>query len=165
MTVIVPAALAKVFSPRFRRVSFLFSGAAQDRGVGSSRLHSSLSPFGRFALVQTQGPPRAKTAQCRPTHSTNNIDTAAHTNTTDTIAMRDFDDSQGRRWQAALLEGSYGHVVLLFSPIEGGEVRQKLIDANYLVEAGTWLATLDEDALRALLIEATPWDPATSGSG
>ncbi|MBS0317756.1 MAG: hypothetical protein JSR49_11585 [Proteobacteria bacterium] len=106
-----------------------------------------------------------KPAQCRPTHSTNNIDTAAHTSTTDTIAMRDFDDSQGRRWQAALLEGSYGHVVLLFSPIEGGEVRQKLIDANYLVEAGTWLATLDEDALRALLIEATPWDPATSGSG
>lgn len=81
--------------------------------------------------------------------------------------MRDFDDSQGRRWQAALLEGSFGHVILLFSPFEGdgGDIRQKLIEANYLAEAGTWLATLDEDALRALLAESMPWDPATSGSG
>ena len=79
--------------------------------------------------------------------------------------MRDFDDSQGRRWQAALLDGSYGHVILLFSPFEGGEVRQKLLDVDYMVEAGTWLAKLDEDELRALLLETTPWDPATSGSG
>jgi hypothetical protein len=80
--------------------------------------------------------------------------------------MRTFEDPNGQRWHAALLEASYSHILLLFSPLDGdeGDVRQIFVDANYLVEAGTWLATLDENALRTLLAEALPWDPATSGA-
>lgn len=78
--------------------------------------------------------------------------------------MRTFDDSTGRRWQAALLEASYGHIMLLFSPFEGSDVRQKLLDADHLAEAEQWLPTVDEAALRELLAQATPWDPATSGN-
>lgn len=79
--------------------------------------------------------------------------------------MRTFDDGQGQHWQAALLEASYGHIMLLFSPLAGGgEVRQKLLDADHLAEAEQWLPTLDDEALRALLAQASPWDPATSGN-
>lgn len=78
--------------------------------------------------------------------------------------MRTFDDPQGRRWQAALLEASYGHIMLLFDSIEGSEVRQKLLDADHLAEAEAWLPTLGDDALRALLAQSSPWDPATSGN-
>ena len=31
--------------------------------------------------------------------------------------MRSFDDSHGQHWQAALLDGSYGNVMLVFSPM------------------------------------------------
>lgn len=78
--------------------------------------------------------------------------------------MRTFQDLHGKRWQAALLEASYGHIMLLFNPVEGDEVRQKLLDADHLAEAEAWLPTLDDDALRALLARSSPWDPATSGN-
>lgn len=78
--------------------------------------------------------------------------------------MRTFDDPQGQRWQAALLEASYGHIMLLFNPLEGSDVRQKLLDADHLAEAEQWLPTVDDKALRELLAQASPWDPATSGN-
>lgn len=78
--------------------------------------------------------------------------------------MRTFEDPQGQPWQAALLEASYGHIMLLFSPLPGGDIRQKLLAADHLAEAEQWLPTLDDAALCALLAEATPWSPATSGN-
>ena len=44
--------------------------------------------------------------------------------------MRTFDDAQGRSWQAALMDASYGGVVLVFGRIGGSEVLQKNLEAN-----------------------------------
>ena len=74
------------------------------------------------------------------------------------FSMRIFEDEQGVRWEAALLQGSYGHILLLFSPMQGTEVRQILMDANYMAEAGERLAALSDDKLRGLLGDARPWD-------
>jgi hypothetical protein len=71
--------------------------------------------------------------------------------------MRSFDDDQGRHWQAALLEASFGNVMLIFSRIGGeGALRKTLDIANY-GEAQQWLAGADAGALQALLAEAEPW--------
>ena len=72
--------------------------------------------------------------------------------------MRSFDDPQGRHWQAALLEASYGNVMLVLSPLDGTEVVQHLLDADNLADAEVEIAALDDAGLRALLAEALPWD-------
>lgn len=72
--------------------------------------------------------------------------------------MRTFDDDHGQRWQAALLEASYGDFVLVFSPLQGGENRQCALHADHLAQAEALLAALDDEALRARLGEASPWD-------
>jgi len=71
--------------------------------------------------------------------------------------MRAFQDSQGRHWQAALLEASYGQVLLILSPLQDGGVLQAVMPAEHLAEAQAQLAALDDDALRALLAQAAPW--------
>lgn len=73
--------------------------------------------------------------------------------------MRTFDDTQGRHWQAALMEASFGGVVLVFGRLGGSEVLQKSLDADAanLDAAEQLLANLDEAGLQALLAEAVPW--------
>jgi hypothetical protein len=78
-------------------------------------------------------------------------------------AMRTFDDDNGRRWQAALLNASYGNIVLVFSPLAGDDIRQQLLRAENLAEGETQLAALDEAGLRTMLAEADPWDPVSGG--
>jgi hypothetical protein len=78
--------------------------------------------------------------------------------------MRAFDDSHGNPWQAALLEASYGNVSLLFTSMRGDEIRQQTMSAEDMAEAQTQLAKLDVEALRAMLAEAHPWNPGSSGS-
>ncbi|MGH8182122.1 MAG: hypothetical protein ACREPH_00490 [Rhodanobacteraceae bacterium] len=71
--------------------------------------------------------------------------------------MRSFDDAEGGHWQAALMEASFGNVLVIFSRIGGDGVLQKPLDsANYL-EAEQWLASAGSAQLRALLAEAKPW--------
>lgn len=72
--------------------------------------------------------------------------------------MRSFDDPHGRHWQAALLEASYGNVMLVLSPMDGTEVVQHLLGSDNLADAEAELAALDDAALAALLAEARPWD-------
>lgn len=72
--------------------------------------------------------------------------------------MRSFDDTQGQRWQAALLEASYGDILLVFSPLQGGEPRQTVMPTPTLVDGTAALAELDDDGLRELLAESVPWD-------
>jgi hypothetical protein len=72
--------------------------------------------------------------------------------------MRSFDDSQGNRWEAALLGASYGNILLVFSPPEGHGIRQQLLPAENQEEADAYLAALSDDQLRTLLAEAEPWD-------
>ena len=74
--------------------------------------------------------------------------------------MRSFDDALGNTWQAALLEGSYGNILIAFSPTHGEGVRQCALDAANRAEAEQCFAALDDGGLCALLDEAEPWDPA-----
>ncbi len=73
--------------------------------------------------------------------------------------MRTFDDMHGGRWQAALMEGSYGSVELIFGRLGGGEVLHRSLDAEVanLADAARRVAELDEAGLRAWLAEAAPW--------
>lgn len=75
--------------------------------------------------------------------------------------MRTFNDKDGRRWQAALLEASYGYVLLTFNPFDGDGISQVQMDADTLVEAGGMLRAYDEAELQALLARARPWDEST----
>ncbi|WHZ18339.1 MAG: hypothetical protein OJF55_000488 [Rhodanobacteraceae bacterium] len=70
--------------------------------------------------------------------------------------MRSFDDDAGGRWQAALMEASFGTVLLVFSRISGDGVLLKPLDAANFGEAERFLAAADEDRLRGLLVEAKP---------
>ncbi len=74
--------------------------------------------------------------------------------------MRSFDDLQGLTWQAALLDASYGRVMLVFSPLHKGAIRRTPLAVENMAEAIGLLAALDEAGLRALLGEAQAWDPA-----
>ena len=78
--------------------------------------------------------------------------------------MRIFEDEAGRRWQAALLEASWGNVLLLFSALDGDDTRQQLLDAQNMSEAVSGLAAMSDDELRALLSTASAWDPGRAGA-
>ena len=71
--------------------------------------------------------------------------------------MRSFDDEHGGHWQAALLEASFGNVLLIFSRIGGEGVLHKTLDTANYHEAEQWLAGADEAALRAMMDKAEPW--------
>ena len=77
--------------------------------------------------------------------------------------MRTFMNTDGAEWQAALLDGSYGAVLLVFSSLRGGELRQQSMQAENLAEAEAQLAALDENGLRQALSVAEPWDLSATG--
>lgn len=77
--------------------------------------------------------------------------------------MRSFEDSHGRHWQAALLDASYGNVMLVFSPLRAGTLRRCALEVSTMAEAMAVLAALDEDGLRAMLLEADSWEPGVDG--
>ena len=74
--------------------------------------------------------------------------------------MRTFDDAQGRHWQAALMEASYGGVLLILGRLGGNEVLQYSLDADAanITEAEQWLAAQDVAGLCGVLAEAVPWN-------
>lgn len=71
--------------------------------------------------------------------------------------MRSFEDERGNHWQAALLEGSFGDVLVIFSRIGRDETRQNSLDAINISEAEQWLDGIDEAGLKAALTDAVPW--------
>ncbi len=74
--------------------------------------------------------------------------------------MRTFDDSDGRRWQAAVLDASYGVILLVLSPLPGEGIRRAQLQVVNLSEGLDWIAAANEDALRELLVQSDPWDPS-----
>lgn len=72
--------------------------------------------------------------------------------------MRTFYDPSGRRWQAALLEASYGHILLVFNSYDGNEVMQVQMDADTMAEASQMLQIFDQAELQVLLDQARSWD-------
>jgi hypothetical protein len=77
--------------------------------------------------------------------------------------MRTFEDHQGHHWQAALLDASYGNIMLVFSAVHGDAIRQNLLGAENHSEAVATLDGMDDDDLRAALAEADPWPPGAGG--
>ena len=74
------------------------------------------------------------------------------------FTMRSFDDPEGGHWQAALMEASFGNVLLIFSRIGSEGVLHKALDSANYHEAEMFLAGADEAGLQALLAEAEPWN-------
>lgn len=71
--------------------------------------------------------------------------------------MRTFDDNQGNAWQAAVLDASYGTMVLVFSRAGDGMVRKGLMDAENVRLAEQQLAEMSESQLRGQLANSEPW--------
>lgn len=71
--------------------------------------------------------------------------------------MRSFDDEHGGQWQAALMEASFGNVLLVFTRIGAEGVLRTQLDSANFHEAQGWLAEAGEDRLRGLLKQAIPW--------
>ena len=72
--------------------------------------------------------------------------------------MRSFDDEHGSHWQAALMDASFGNVLLVFTRIGADGVLGTPLEAANFHEAEDWLAEAGEARLRALLAEAKPWN-------
>ncbi|MEO9079934.1 MAG: hypothetical protein ABI268_11570 [Rhodanobacter sp.] len=72
--------------------------------------------------------------------------------------MRSFDDTHGSSWQTAVLDASYGNMLLVFSHTGDGGVRKTTMSAENLRLAEQQLADMDVSQLRLLLAESVPWD-------
>ena len=71
--------------------------------------------------------------------------------------MRGFTDESGRRWQVVLGKESWGTLVLLFSPADGGDTRTSILAAETSFAATAELDALTDDELRDRLRESRPW--------
>ncbi len=71
--------------------------------------------------------------------------------------MREFTDEAGRRWQVVLGKESWGTLVLLFSPVAGGDTRTSTLVADTTLAANAELDTLTDDDLRDRLRDSRPW--------
>jgi len=72
--------------------------------------------------------------------------------------MRSFEDTNGNPWQAAVLDASYGNMLLVFSHAGDLTVRKTVMAAENLRLAEQQLLDMDEAQLRELLAESVPWD-------
>lgn len=71
--------------------------------------------------------------------------------------MRRFTASDGAEWDAILGHESWGTFVVLFTPVQGGMVRKAILAAETAMGAETELGALEDDDLRALLTNSSPW--------
>ena len=71
--------------------------------------------------------------------------------------MRSFDDPQGGQWQAAVLDASYGNMLLVFSHAGDGAIRKIAMKAENMWLAERQLADMEDSQLRGLLAESVPW--------
>jgi hypothetical protein len=71
--------------------------------------------------------------------------------------MRAFVDDAGRRWQVALGKESWGTLVLLFSPADGGDARTSVLAAETSLDASAELDALTDEDLRERLRASRPW--------
>ena len=71
--------------------------------------------------------------------------------------MRSFVDDAGTAWQVTLGKESWGTLVLLFTPLSGGEARTSILAAETMFDASAELDALDDDALRERLRDSRPW--------
>jgi hypothetical protein len=71
--------------------------------------------------------------------------------------VRSFLDDAGRRWEVVLGKASWGTLVLIFTPMAGGDARTSVLDAETSFDANAELDAMTDDALRARLRDSRPW--------
>lgn len=71
--------------------------------------------------------------------------------------MRSFLDDAGNAWEVTLGKESWGTLVLLFTPMSGGDARTSILTAETMFDASAELDALDDDALRERLRDSRPW--------
>ena len=71
--------------------------------------------------------------------------------------MRRIIDDEGGIWDVMLGKESWGTLVLLFSPIGGGQVRKSVLQSETSLAASSELDAMDDVQLRARLRESSPW--------
>lgn len=71
--------------------------------------------------------------------------------------MRAIVDESGRRWQVMLGKESWGTLVLLFSPVDGGDARTSVLTAETMRDASAELDSMTDDELLVRLAESRPW--------
>ena len=71
--------------------------------------------------------------------------------------MRTIIDATGARWDVLVGRESWGTLLLLFSPREGGDTRQAVLAAETPTAAERELDDLSDDRLREMLAGATVW--------
>lgn len=69
--------------------------------------------------------------------------------------MRRFHDAEGRAWDVVLGRESWGGLLALFVPVQGGTVMQAPLRSDGYDAAQHELETMEEAALHALLRVAT----------
>ena len=72
--------------------------------------------------------------------------------------MRDFIDPDGCRWSASVGRESYGMLVVLLVPANGGGVRKAMLAAETRLEAQQELQALSECELQERLEASVPWE-------
>jgi hypothetical protein len=71
--------------------------------------------------------------------------------------VRRFQDGDGRRWEVLAGRESWGAIVAIFIPADGGDdLRQTPLSASSYGEANSELDGLDEEDLRDLLDRSGP---------
>jgi hypothetical protein len=71
--------------------------------------------------------------------------------------VRSFLDDEGRRWEVVLGKASWGTLVLIFTPMAGGDARTSVLAAETSFDANAELDALTDDALRDRLRDSRPW--------
>jgi hypothetical protein len=71
--------------------------------------------------------------------------------------MRSFLDASGAAWQVTLGKESWGTLVLLFTPVTGGDARTSILAAETMFDATAELDALDDATLRERLRDSRPW--------
>jgi hypothetical protein len=71
--------------------------------------------------------------------------------------VRSFLDDAGRRWEVVLGKASWGTLVLILSPMSGGDARTSVLAAETSFDANAELDALTDDALRERLRDSRPW--------
>ena len=74
--------------------------------------------------------------------------------------MRTIIDSAGARWDVLIGRESWGTLVLLFSPRDGGETRQAVLAAETPMAAEQELDGMSDERLLEMLGQATAWGGA-----
>ena len=119
--------------------------------LGNGRLDSRARPLPGLRRLSYPFPvrERASPQACRYNHSS--VRQAES-------FMRSFDDTQGSQWQAAVLDASYGSMLLVFSLAGDSVVRKVAMSAENLRLAEQQLVEMDQSQLRRLLEASVPWE-------